>query len=117
MSNSLSSMTNRKSPSNRMMLPRIGSWKTLPIIMTNTHRAETNWPFASPLEIPLIEQDSMEPVAYWPEHHEGFVMEENEDNESEEDIVNQICESTWISNAGAINQMSEENYGHCWTGM
>ncbi len=83
----------------------------------NTHRAETNWPFASPLEIPLIEQDSMEPVAYWPEHHEEFVMEENEDNESEEDIVNQICESTWISNAGAINQMSEENYGHCWTGM
>lgn len=85
--------------------------------LPDIQQAETNWPFASSIDIPLIKQERREIFSDWAEYDEEMVEEEIEDDQSEENNVNQPCGSTWVSNVGVLNQESVEDYDHCWTGM
>lgn len=76
--------------------------------------AETNWPFASALDIPVIKQEREEND--WVEHDE-VLDEETGNEESEDDTVNPLCRFTGIPDIDVSNQDSEEVYDHSWTGM
>lgn len=79
-------------------------------------RAETNWVFESALDIPVIKQERGETIAGSTEHDEE-IDGGTGDEESEEDVVDQLCECTTVPDIGASYQKSEEVYGFCWTGM
>lgn len=79
--------------------------------------ADTNWPFASALDVPLIKQEREENTVDNAEYYGEIMEEETEDEAREEDTVNHLCRSTMMSGIGVSSQELEEVYFHGWTGM